>query len=130
MIARTEVNPRSLPKQDRAQATYDLLLDVAGELLGEVGIERISTNMICARAGLTPPALYRYFKDKYAVLEALGQRLMTKQNDALEAWILRHVDQGTDALGESFAHTHTQGPRHDEGGDGSAHKEPDLDPEG
>ena len=98
MTATAKKARRSQPKQERAQATYDLLLDVAGELLAEVGIERISTNMICARAGLTPPALYRYFKDKYAVLEALGQRLMTKQNDVLEAWIARHVDQGIDAL--------------------------------
>lgn len=98
MTATAKKTRRSQPKQERAQATYDLLLDVAGELLAEVGIERISTNMICARAGLTPPALYRYFRDKYAVLEALGQRLMTKQNDVLEAWIARHVDQGIDAL--------------------------------
>lgn len=54
------------PKQERSQATYELLLNVAGELLAEVGIDRISTNLICARAGLTPPALYRYFDDKYA----------------------------------------------------------------
>src|SRR5262249_31941379 len=59
------------PRQERALQTYERLLDVAGELLAEVGVERISTNMICARAGMTPPALYRYFKDKYAVLEAL-----------------------------------------------------------
>ena len=79
-------SPRPLPKQERAQQTYELLLDVAGELLAEVGIERISTNLICARAGLTPPALYRYFKDKYSVLEALGLRLMERQNAVLEAW--------------------------------------------
>ena len=89
---------RSQPKQERAQATYDRLLDVAGALLGEVGIDRISTNMICARAGLTPPALYRYFGDKYAVLEALGRRLMARQNVVLEHWIARHVDHGIQAL--------------------------------
>lgn len=89
---------RSRPKQDRAQATYERLLDVAGMLLAEVGIDRISTNMICARAGLTPPALYRYFSNKYAVLEALGRRLMARQNVVLEQWIARHVDGGVDAL--------------------------------
>lgn len=89
---------RPLPKQERAQVTYDRLLTVAGELLAEVGIDRISTNMICARAGLTPPALYRYFHDKYAILEALGRQLMAKQNVVLERWIARHVDQGIDAL--------------------------------
>lgn len=89
---------RSQPKQERAQATYDRLLDVAGALLGEVGIDRISTNMICARAGLTPPALYRYFEGKYGVLEALGRRLMARQNRVLEQWIARHVEHGIGAL--------------------------------
>lgn len=89
---------RSPPKQERAQQTYDLLLAVTGELLAEVGIDQISTNLICARAGLTPPALYRYFKDKYAVFEALGRRLMDRQNAVLERWIARHVDHGAEAL--------------------------------
>jgi len=79
--------------------TYERLLDVAGQLLAEVGIERISTNMICARAGMTPPALYRYFKDKYAVLEALGRRLMDRQNAVLFAWLDRYAPLGLEALG-------------------------------
>ena len=89
---------RPRPKQERAQQTYDRLLAVAGELLAEVGIDQISTNLICTRAGLTPPALYRYFADKYAVLEALGRRLMDRQNAVLERWIARHVAGGVAAL--------------------------------
>jgi AcrR family transcriptional regulator len=91
---------RAAPKQERAVQTRERLLDVAGELLAEVGIERISTNMICARAGVTPPALYRYFKDKYAVLEALGRRLMDRQNEVLIAWLDRNVPDGLGALAE------------------------------
>ncbi|WP_445192298.1 TetR/AcrR family transcriptional regulator [Sphingomonas sp. Tas61C01] len=90
--------PRNRPKQERAQQTYELILDVAGNLLAEVGIDRISTNMICARAGISPPALYRYFVDKYAVLEALGRRLMARQNEALDRWIQRHEGGGAAAL--------------------------------
>lgn len=78
---------RAAPIQDRAVQTRDRLLDIAGELLGEVGIERISTNMIAAHAGVSPAALYRYFKDKYAVLEALGRRFMDRQNAVLFAWL-------------------------------------------
>ena len=68
------------PAQKRSQATYDRLLDSAGELLEELGVERISTNLIAARAGVTPPTLYHYFADKYALLAALGERLMAAQN--------------------------------------------------
>ena len=89
------------PRQARAIATYERLLDVAGDLLGEVGIERISTNLICARAEMTPPALYRYFEDKYAVLEALGRRLMDRQNAVLFAWLDRYAPLGLQALGDA-----------------------------
>jgi AcrR family transcriptional regulator len=89
------------PRQRRSIETYEHLLDMAGELLAEVGIERISTNLICARAGMTPPALYRYFKDKYGVLEALGQRLMDRQNAVLFAWLDRYAPLGLAALGDA-----------------------------
>ncbi|MBU7589374.1 MAG: TetR/AcrR family transcriptional regulator [Sphingopyxis terrae] len=105
------VAAKAPPKQDRARATYDRLLDVAGLLLAEEGIERISTNRIAAEAGLSPPALYRYFGDKYAVLEALGRRLMERQNAVLEAWIERHRSGGiaamADHIGELLAKTAT-----------------------
>lgn len=79
----------SPPVQDRAHRTRERLLDVAGELLGEVGIERISTNMVAARAGMTPPALYRHFRNKYDLLGALCERLMRRQDDVLIAWLDR-----------------------------------------
>lgn len=69
-----------LPRQKRSQATFERLLDAAGHLLEEVGVERISTNLVAARAGVSPPTLYHYFDDKYALLTALGERLMATQN--------------------------------------------------
>ena len=96
------------PKQDRARQTRERLLDVAGDLLAEVGIERISTNMIAARAGLTPPALYRYFDDKYAVIEALGRRLMERQNAVLDRWIARHAPAGIAAMADHIGDLLTQ----------------------
>lgn len=94
--------PRAVPKQERGVQTRERILDIAGELLAEVGIERISTNMIASRAGVSPAALYRYFKDKYAVLEALGRRLMDRQNAALFGWLEAHRAGGIEGL---FAHT-------------------------
>jgi len=93
--------PRPSPIQRRAVETRQRLLDVAGELLAEVGVERISTNLICARAGMTPPALYRYFGDKYAVFEALGRRLMDRQNAVLFDWLDRYAPLGLEALGQA-----------------------------
>jgi len=36
---------------------------------------------------MTPPALYRYFPNKYAVLQELGRRLVRAQDYAVFAWI-------------------------------------------
>ena len=100
---------RTMPKQGRAVQTYERLLDVSGDLLAEVGIERISTNLICARAGMTPPALYRYFKDKYAVLDALGHRLLARRGDILTLWLAEVGPKGpqamTDGLGDVLTAT-------------------------
>jgi AcrR family transcriptional regulator len=69
-----------------------MLLDAAGDVLEREGIDRISTNLVCQRAGVTPPALYRYFSDKYAIIGALAERLMLRQNAALEAWVAKYRD--------------------------------------
>ena len=75
------------PTQARAQDTYEVVLATAGEMLGHMGFEQLTTNAICHRAGLTPPALYRYFPNKYAILNELGDRLMRAQDDLVIAWI-------------------------------------------
>jgi len=97
---------RAPPVQDRAHRTRERLLDVAGELLGEVGIERISTNMVATRAGMTPPALYRHFRNKYDLLGGLCERLMRRQDDVLIAWLDRWRPLGqaglSGNLGELF----------------------------
>ena len=81
-----ELDRKRVPTQTRALETCERILDAAAHLLGEVGIERLSTNLVCERAGLSPPALYRYYPNKYAVLAELGARLMMSQNDLLRDW--------------------------------------------
>jgi AcrR family transcriptional regulator len=100
---RADVTAYREPQQERSRRTFDALLDAAGELLGEVGIERISTNLICERAKMTPPALYRYFDDKYAIIFALAERLLKRQNAALDAWLDRYGDQGLIVLSSKLA---------------------------
>ncbi len=84
------------PTQARAQDTYEVVLATAGEMLRTMGFEQLTTNAICKKAGLTPPALYRYFPNKYAILKALGERLMAEQDQVVLAWI---EDGGLDGSG-------------------------------
>ncbi|SDL97761.1 TetR/AcrR family transcriptional regulator [Maricaulis salignorans] len=72
-----------LPKQARARATYRALMLAAAEQLAEGGLEALTTNGIVARAGLSPPAFYRYFQDKFDILQRLARELMQAQNDQI-----------------------------------------------
>jgi AcrR family transcriptional regulator len=81
-----ELALKKAPTQPRAIETYERILAACAELLGEVGIERLSTNLVCQRVGISPPALYQYFPNKYALLHELGLRLMLAQNALLEPW--------------------------------------------
>jgi AcrR family transcriptional regulator len=79
--------PAAKPSQSRSVKTFEAILAAAAEILAESGFDALSTNLVCARCGLTPPALYRYFGDKFAILEELARRLMDTQDAALIGWI-------------------------------------------
>ncbi len=87
--ATVPLDTKIAPSQDRSKVTFELILLVTGELLSEVGVERLSTNMICERARITPPALYRYFPNKYAVLREMGARLMKAEDRVVFNWLTK-----------------------------------------
>jgi AcrR family transcriptional regulator len=89
-----ELLEKNRPRQERAKRTYESILNAAAQLLVEVGVERISTNLIAERAGITVPALYRYFPNKYAVLNALGAVVMDRQNQVFEQWFEVYAGEG------------------------------------
>ena len=95
---RFELLEKNKPQQERAKRTYEAILYAAAELLVEVGVERISTNIIAQKAGITVPALYRYFPNKYAVLSALGASCMDKQNAVFQLWLDQYSGQSSPEL--------------------------------
>ncbi len=82
---RSSSQPR--PRQERAIKTRNLILDTAADLLQEVGFDKLTTNLVCKRAGLTPPALYHYFPNKYSLVEELGKRLSDEQDAIVIGWL-------------------------------------------
>ena len=81
------------PRQERAKRTYEAILTAAAELLIEVGVERISTNIVAARARVSVPALYRYFPNKYAVLNALSAAYMDQHTAIFQQWVDEQLGQ-------------------------------------
>lgn len=61
------------------QSARERLLRAAQEILAVEGLEKLNTNRIAQRAGLTPPTFYHYFANKHAILTELAERLMLAQ---------------------------------------------------
>ncbi|MCJ2185075.1 TetR/AcrR family transcriptional regulator [Novosphingobium sp. 1949] len=89
-----ELAPKTRPSQTRAHDTFELIVTTAGRLLETIGFERLTTNLVCKEAGITPPALYRYFPNKYALVKELGDRLMAAQDAVAFDWLDRGAFKG------------------------------------
>lgn len=67
------LSPRKQPKQARAKATYDAVLQATAQLLVEEGADGITTNRVAKKAGVSIGSLYQYFPNKEALFVALLQ---------------------------------------------------------
>jgi AcrR family transcriptional regulator len=65
---------RRVPQQVRSRGRVRRILEVAGEIVVESGVEAVSTRAIATAAGLPVASLYQYFADKEAILLALVER--------------------------------------------------------
>jgi AcrR family transcriptional regulator len=92
-VARTE---RRTPKQERAQATVDAIVEAAARILVEEGWARLSTNRVAERAGVSVGTLYQYFRDKEAIVETLVDRIAEQRIEAFGARVMGVV--GMDGL--------------------------------
>jgi AcrR family transcriptional regulator len=63
--------PRRRPRQARAQATVDAIIQATARVLVEDGYDRASTNRIAQAAGVSIGSLYQYFPSKEALVAAL-----------------------------------------------------------
>lgn len=82
-----DIGMKVMPQQHRAKATIENILHCTSELMEVIGIDELSTNIICDRANLTPPALYRYFPNRNAVIIEIAQRFLVQRYGLLVRWI-------------------------------------------
>ena len=72
----TPVPVRRAPVQRRSASTVEAVLRACSALLGRIPLEEITTTRIAEEAGLSVGALYRFFPDKQAILDAVAVRHM------------------------------------------------------
>src|SRR5262249_33593208 len=94
-LPRSQERPERKPRGEGYKRRAEILAAARSLFLKE-GVDRVTIRAICARVGLTAPALYRHFKDKREIVlgicnETLGRlldrfrRIRASEPDPLEA---------------------------------------------
>jgi AcrR family transcriptional regulator len=63
---------RQARRQKRGVLRVEEILQAAGALFAERGYDNVTTNMIAARAGVSPGSLYQFFPNKEAIAQAFA----------------------------------------------------------
>ena len=72
--------------QQRSQERFDALVDAAGHLVSEKGVDDVSMTDIAAQAGVALTAAYRYFPNKQSVIRELALRSFEADYAVLQAF--------------------------------------------
>jgi len=88
------VSPRKQPRQRRAEATVEAILEAAAQLVARRGLAGFNTNAVAERAGVSIGSLYQYFPNKDAIMAALIARQHDRQVQGLLE-VLAVPPQGT-----------------------------------
>jgi AcrR family transcriptional regulator len=70
--------PRKLPTQARSRARVASILRAAGALLGEVGYDGLSTNLVAERANVPVGSIYQFFEGKDDIVAALVEQFQDR----------------------------------------------------
>lgn len=82
-----ELEPRKLPRQARAQATFEAIVDACAQVLASGSYDALTTNGISERAGVSIGTLYEYFPNREAIVAAVAasscRRLVARMEQAI-----------------------------------------------
>src|SRR5438270_13603497 len=81
-----------MPKQTRAKATIEIILEATAQILVEGGYERLPTNHVARRAGVSVGSIYQYFRSKEALVTALVDRHLDRLTALVAGELAAAVD--------------------------------------
>lgn len=76
MTQAPDLQAKKQPRQARAKATVEALLDTAARLLASEGYAAVTTNRVAELAGVSIGSLYEYFPNKEALVAAALARAL------------------------------------------------------
>jgi AcrR family transcriptional regulator len=89
--------PKKAPRQARARATVEALLEATADILKRDGYSKLTTNRIAERAGVNIASLYQYFPGKEAIVAELRSRHGAALRGAARQALLEHRGRGLGA---------------------------------
>lgn len=89
------LKPRKTATQTRSQSTIETILSAAARILTS-DPDRLSTNRIAERAGVSIGSLYQYFPGKEAILSELVKRFIEGELGAIEKNLAEFAEREPD----------------------------------
>lgn len=94
-----DLKPRKTPRQARAKATMDAIVEATIQVLQKEGYDRLTTIRVAERAGASVGSLYQYFPNKAALVCAVIDYCCQKSLASFEQSLLIHnCDDLPDAI--------------------------------
>ena len=84
MAGSARTQPRKVPRQTRAKATLDSIVEAAARFLRSDGYEGANVNRIAELAGVSVGSLYQYFPSKEALVAAVMARHNARMIETFE----------------------------------------------
>lgn len=85
MGPRKKTVPRKAPRQERAVASVDAILQATLRLIETHGIEKVTTAKVADAAGVSVGTVYQYFPSKEAIFGALLERQFRELSTLVES---------------------------------------------
>lgn len=87
-----ELGPGRGAQTGRGEKRRDLILEVAAQLFAKNGFDSVSINEIGIAAGITGPAIYRYFASKEALLLSVYERFYKRVAEGIQAILGQDIE--------------------------------------
>jgi AcrR family transcriptional regulator len=71
-----DLKQKKQPKQARAQATVQAIIEASAQILLQDGLGGLNTNVVAERAGVSIGSVYEYFPGKEAIVAAVATQSM------------------------------------------------------
>lgn len=114
MPAQVKTTPRKRPRQERAKATVETILEASARILVKRGFDGFTTNEVATAAGVSIGSLYQYFPNKEALVAALIEKHVEEMSALLMGQLVRvaalPISQGVRIVIELTIQAHAVDP--------------------